>query len=110
MTTVREAASPWSWAWLFGWLSVSGPALLLIGNIPTQSGPPLIPWVSILLDLWSVVAVLCGIAAVAFGRDDTRRPQGVRPRFAVGGLTLGIVGLGASVVLLLLWLLSPLSF
>jgi hypothetical protein len=110
VATAQTARSPWSWAWLFGWLSVSGPALLLVGNIPTQWGPPLIPWVSILLDVWSVVAVVCGIAAVGFGRDDTRRPQGVRPRFAIQGLTLGVLGLGASVVLLLLWLLSPLSF
>ena len=86
---------------------MSGPVLLLAGNLPTQSGPPLIPWVSIVLDLWSVMAVVCGIAAVGFGRDDTHKPQDVRPRFAMGGLALGVVGLGASVVLLLLWLLSP---
>ncbi|WP_285062615.1 hypothetical protein [Frigoribacterium sp. ME-P-080] len=110
MTSPGRTSEPRSWAWALGWLSLSGPVLLVTGNAPSLIGTPLVPWASILLDLWAVVSVFFGVAAVAFARDDAESAPDDRPRFVTAGMALGLLGLAVSGCLLLLWLLTPLPF
>lgn len=110
MTTTRARTGPRSPAWVLGWSSLSGPLLEVVGNAPSRFGVPLLPWVSILLDLWAVVSVLLGVAAVTIARRDLSLTRGDRPRSTSTGLALGLVGLASSAGLLLLWLVTPLSF
>lgn len=110
MTAVRTRVQPRSWAWALGWLSLSGPFLEVVGNVPSRFGTPLLPWVSILVDLWAVTSVLFGVAAIAVARDDLASSSDDRPRSTRAGLVLGVVGLALSACVVLLWLLTPLSF
>lgn len=109
-TAVRTRLQPRSWAWALGWLSLSGPFLEVVGNASSRFGAPLLPWVSILVDLWAVTSVLFGVAPIAVARDDSVPSSYYRPRSTSAGLLLGIVGLALSACLVLLWLLTPLSF
>lgn len=110
MTVVRARSKPRSWAWGLGWLCLSGPLLVGAGNAPSSFGAPLLPWVSILLDLWVVASVVLGVAALAVARDDRTSPPDDRPRSTSAGVVLSLVGLALSACLLLLWLLTPLPF
>lgn len=108
VTTAGQTSRPRSWAWQFGWLSITGPLLLIVGNLPAQFGFPLLPWVSILLDLWCVASVLLGVVAIRFGRAAAAAAD--RPRFTAAGTALGILALVTDGCLFLLWFLTPMSF
>jgi hypothetical protein len=108
VTTAEQTSPPRSRAWTFGSLSLSGPVLLVAGNLPTQFGFPLLPWVSILLDLWCVASVLLGIIAIRVGRADATAVD--RPRSARAGTALGTLALVVDGCLFLLWFLTPMSF
>lgn len=110
MTTLRPAPRPLSWAWPFGWLSLSGPVLLSVGNTPGYFGFPLLPWVSMMLDFWCMASVMFGVIAICFAHDDTRPSCEDQPRLAVAGRALGLLGIAISSCLLVLWLLTPLPF
>jgi hypothetical protein len=110
VTTLRRTPIPRSWALPLGGLSVSGPLVVAAGNAPALIGAPLLPWVSILLDLWAVASVALGVAAIVVARDDLASPRDLRPRSAAVGLTFGVLGLVLSGCLFVLWLLTPLPF
>ena len=91
-------------------LSLSGPILLLTGNVPAQFGPPLLPWVSILLDLWCVTSLLLGIVAIVVAQHGAAEPPALRSRLRSAGLMLAILAIVTDGCLFLLWLLTPMSF
>jgi hypothetical protein len=110
MAITQQEPVPKSGAWTFGWLSLSGPVLLLAVNVPSQFIGPLIPWVSILLDLWCVVSVVFGIVAIRLARNGTTSLPQERPRLASAGMMLAAAALAVDGCVLLLWLLTPMSF
>jgi hypothetical protein len=109
MTGTDSTTRQRSLAWVFGWLSISGPVLLLAVVVPWFVGPPFWDAVAVVLEVWCVVSAFIGAAAVVVAVQDLRAPEEDRPRFASAGMVLGLVGsvtVGIGLVMVLLLVLS----
>ena len=103
-TTGTTATRPTetSRAWLWGWLSLSGPVLLVVAAVVatvTMSGSSFSS-LGILLEIWATACVVLAVAAVVRGLRDVGAGTVPSRRFARAGVALG----GAGLALGLLWL------
>jgi hypothetical protein len=109
VTDPHEATlRPRSRAWVPGWLSLVGPAGLLVSvGLAWLLRQPQILVVAMLCCALSAVTCIVGVVAVVRGIRDARRHPAERPRLIGAGIALGAVGalvsgLVAVVVVLLL--------
>lgn len=87
---VRERST----AWQLGWLAVSGPATIIVSvALYVLLHAAFMGYAVVLLQLWVLTAVVCGICAVVTGVRDRKRQR----RDATRGAVIGIVGAVLSV-------------